>query len=177
MLTVLLQVRYHREKDKHKGGTHKPGSQQRCMHSGNSNSSNKVRGEHGRYKRPLGMVQVSVNPDQDLEIACRHVLYLWHISSKHTHSALLDCSTIGFHFCQCNCINPLQVILWPIGINHTVTPNDHELCFSQLKVCMVYVYCSLCLLKLYLIRICNFVIEVDDLHIKGMITNPWQPRP
>ena len=55
-LTILLQVRYHREKDKHRAGAHEPGSQRgrTCSGSGNGNSSDKVRGERGGYKQVRG---------------------------------------------------------------------------------------------------------------------------
>ena len=39
MLTVLLQVRYHREEGKCRAGAHGPGSQRRRTRSGSSNSS------------------------------------------------------------------------------------------------------------------------------------------
>ena len=55
MLTVLLQVRYHRE-GQAQGGctrTREPARHMRCG-SGNHNSSNMLRGQHRGYKRAQG---------------------------------------------------------------------------------------------------------------------------
>ena len=67
-LTILLQVRYHREKDKHRADAHEPGSQWgcTCSGSGNSNSSNKVRGEHGGYEQIWGQHQGQTNEHEQV---------------------------------------------------------------------------------------------------------------
>ena len=47
MLTVLLQVRYHREEGKCRAGAHGPGSQRRCTRSGSGNGSGSNEGNTG----------------------------------------------------------------------------------------------------------------------------------
>src|ERR1700685_3610759 len=47
MLTVLLQVRYHREEGKCGAGAHKPGSRRRRTHSSSGNGSGSNEGSAG----------------------------------------------------------------------------------------------------------------------------------
>ena len=54
----------------------------------------------------------------------------------------------------------------------SITLNDHESCFSQPKLELYNLFCTLCALKMYLIGVQNLVVEVDTRYIKGMLANP-----
>jgi len=71
-------------------------------------------------------------------------------------------------------------ILGQYGLEHTKTRyvtrfgklNDREARFSQPKLELYGLYCSLRALRLQLIGLRNLVIEVDAKYIKGMLSNP-----
>lgn len=54
----------------------------------------------------------------------------------------------------------------------SITLNRRKARFSQSKLELYGVYCVLKAWKLYLIGVCNLIIEVDAQHIKGMLKNP-----
>ena len=54
----------------------------------------------------------------------------------------------------------------------SITLNDCESRFSQLKLELYRLFQALCSLKAYLIRVRNLVVEVDVRYIKGMLANP-----
>ena len=59
--------------------------------------------------------------------------------------------------------------LWYYAQFGFITLNKRECQFSQPKLKLYGLYRALRLLKLYLIGICNLVIEVDTRYIKGML--------
>ena len=75
---------------------------------------------------------------------------------------------VGFHLCQCNHDDPRKHYYARFG---SITLNDQEARFSQPKLELYGLYRALCSQKLYLIGICNLVIEVDTWYIKGMLAN------
>ena len=76
--------------------------------------------------------------------------------------------TVGFLLCQCDTENPCICRIVRFG---SITLNDHESCFSQPKLELYGLFRALRLLKAYLIRVRNLVVEVDARYIKGMLAN------
>ena len=64
---------------------------------------------------------------------------------------------VKYLLCQCNVDNP------HICFMHfsSITLNDHELHFSQPKPELYGLFCTLCLLKMYLTGIQNLIVEVN----------------
>ena len=54
----------------------------------------------------------------------------------------------------------------------SLTLNDHEVQFSQQKLEIYGLFCTLRALKMYLIGVRNLIIKVDTRYIKGMLNNP-----
>ena len=76
---------------------------------------------------------------------------------------------VGFLLCQCDAKNPRIHCFARFG---SITLNDHESCFSQLKLKLYGLFQALRSLKAYLIGVRNLVVEVDARYIKGMLANP-----
>ena len=76
---------------------------------------------------------------------------------------------IGFLLCQCDADNP-HICCY--ACFSSITLNDHESRFSQPKLELYGLFCTLCALKMYLIGVWNLVVEVDARYIKGMLANP-----
>ena len=76
---------------------------------------------------------------------------------------------IGFLLCQCDAENPHICRFARFG---SITLNDRESRFSQLKVELYGLFRVLRSLKVYLIGVRNLVVEVDARYIKGMLANP-----
>jgi hypothetical protein len=76
---------------------------------------------------------------------------------------------VGFQLCQCDVTTPSRCYYNPFC---SITFNDRESKYSQLKLDIYSLYCVLCSLHLYLIGVWNFVVEVDTRYIKGMLFNP-----
>ena len=83
----------------------------------------------------------------------------------------VDTSTIaiGYFLCQCNPENPKKRTYTCFS---SITVNEREVHFSQLKLKLYGLFCTLCTLKHYLIGIQNLIVEVDAHYIKGMLNNP-----
>ena len=77
--------------------------------------------------------------------------------------------TVGFRLCQCDAENPRIRRFARFG---SITLNDCESRFSQPKLKLYGLFRVLRLLKAYLIRVRNLVVEVDARYIKGMLANP-----
>ena len=77
--------------------------------------------------------------------------------------------TVGFLLCQCDAENPHIHCFAGFG---SITLNDRESCFSQLKLKLYGLFRALHSLKTYLISVRNLVVEVDARYIKGMLANP-----
>src|ERR1700733_4740844 len=50
--------------------------------------------------------------------------------------------------------------------------NNREVRFSQPKLEIYGLFCSLCTLHLFLIGVCHLIIKTDARYIKGMLANP-----
>ena len=75
---------------------------------------------------------------------------------------------VGFHLCQCDHDNPCKCYYTRFS---SITLNDREAHFLQPKLELYGLYRALHSQKLYLIGICNLIIEVDAQYIKGMLAN------
>jgi len=76
---------------------------------------------------------------------------------------------IGTHLCQCDEKNPR---LRYFNRFESIVLNDREMRFSQAKLEIYGLFRALRKLKMYLIGVRNFVVEVDAKYIKGMLKNP-----
>ena len=76
---------------------------------------------------------------------------------------------IGSILSQCDPGNPKLRYVAKFG---SITLNEREARFSQPKLELYGLYRALRSLKLYLIGICNMVMEVNAKYIKGMLSNP-----
>ena len=76
---------------------------------------------------------------------------------------------VSYLLCQCNTDN---LCLHCYAHFRSITLNDHESCFSQLKLKLYGLFHALCSLKAYLIGVWNLIVEVDASYIKGMLLNP-----
>ena len=76
---------------------------------------------------------------------------------------------VGTQLCQCDKQNPK---LCYYNCFESITLQDQESRFSQPKLEIYRLYRALRKLRLYLIGVRNFIIEVDARYIKGMLQNP-----
>ena len=76
---------------------------------------------------------------------------------------------VGYILAQCDADNPRKRYVNRFG---SITLNDREARFSQPKLEIYGLYRALKALKLYLIGVRNLIVEVDAIHIKGMLKNP-----
>jgi hypothetical protein len=76
---------------------------------------------------------------------------------------------VGFFLCQCAPDNPKIRHYNRFG---SITLNEREARFSQPKLEIYGLYRALRNLRLWVIGIRNFVVEVDARYIKGMLANP-----
>ena len=76
---------------------------------------------------------------------------------------------VGFILSQCN---PVNLRLRYHARFESITLNDSECRFSQPKLELYGLYHALQALKLYLIGVCNVIVEVDAKYIKGLLENP-----
>jgi len=54
----------------------------------------------------------------------------------------------------------------------SISWNKHESHYLQAKLELYGLFCALCAMYLYIIGVCNFIVEVDASYIKGMLSNP-----
>jgi hypothetical protein len=73
---------------------------------------------------------------------------------------------IGYILGQCDIENPKLRYYARFG---SITLNEREACFTQPKLGLYRLYQTL---RLYLIGLCNLIVEVDAKYIKGMLSNP-----
>ena len=76
---------------------------------------------------------------------------------------------VGYLLCQCDVDN---LCIHCYTCFSSITLNDCESHFSQLKLELYGLFHALCLLKMYLIGIWNLIVEVNMQYIKGMLLNP-----
>ena len=123
-------------------------------------------------------VEWEFGPDQqaamdDLKQALLTSPALRPINYKSDSPVILSVDTsylaIGFILSQCNPENPKRRYHAHFRL---ITLNERESHFSQPKLELYGLYRTLRALKIYLIGICNLIIEVDAKYIKGMLSNP-----
>ena len=123
-------------------------------------------------------VEWEFGPDQqaamdDLKQALLTLPALRPINYKSDSPVILSVDTsylaIGFILSQCDPGNPKHRYHARFG---SITLNERESCFSQLKLELYGLYGTLRALKIYLIGIRNLIIEVDTKYIKRMLSNP-----
>ena len=78
-------------------------------------------------------------------------------------------TAVGFYLCQVDVNMPKKCYFAWFG---SLPLNDCEQCFSQLKLELYSLYCTLRTYKMFLVGVCNLIIEVDVRYIKGMLNNP-----
>ena len=76
---------------------------------------------------------------------------------------------IGSILSQCDLDNPKIRYVARFG---SITLNEREALFSQPKLELYGLYRVLRAWKLYLIGVCNMIVEVDAKYIKGILANP-----
>src|ERR1700677_2104499 len=76
---------------------------------------------------------------------------------------------VGFHLCQCDNKNPRKRYYNQFC---SIMLNDRESQYSQPKLEIYGLYRALRSLRIYLIGVRNFIVEVDAGYIKGMLANP-----
>jgi hypothetical protein len=76
--------------------------------------------------------------------------------------------TIGFYLCQADPVNPQKCYFAHFG---SISLNDCKHCFSQPKLKLYRLFCTLHAYKIFIVSVCNLVIEVNVWYIKGMLNN------
>jgi hypothetical protein len=114
-----------------------------------------------------------VTAQEDLKQALLESPALRPIDYKSTAPVILAVDTsylaIGAHLCQCDEKNP-RVRYY--NRFESIVLNDREARLSQSKLEIYGLYQALRKLRLYLLGVRNFVVEVDARYIKGMLQNP-----
>ena len=110
---------------------------------------------------------------EDLKQALLKSPALWPIEYTSEASVILSVNTsyiaIGFILSQSDLQNTkLWYYLW----FRLIILNEQEAHFSQLKLELYGLYCSLHAQKLHLIGVWNLIVEVDAKYIRGMLANP-----
>jgi hypothetical protein len=78
-------------------------------------------------------------------------------------------TTVGFYLCQADPHMPKK---WYFACFGLLLLNDHEQRFSQPKLELYGLYCALRTYKMFLVGVCNLIVEVNARYIKGMLNNP-----
>jgi hypothetical protein len=76
---------------------------------------------------------------------------------------------VGFYLCQADVHMPKKRYFARFG---SLPLNDREQRFSQPKLELYGLYRALCTYKMFLVGVCNLIVEVDARYIKGMLNNP-----
>jgi hypothetical protein len=76
---------------------------------------------------------------------------------------------VGFYLCQADAHMPKKRYF---ACFRSLLLNDCEQRFSQPKLELYGLYRALCTYKMFLIGVCNLIVEVDARYIKGMLNNP-----
>jgi hypothetical protein len=76
---------------------------------------------------------------------------------------------VGFYLCQADPVNPQKRYF---ACFRSISLNDCERRFSQPKLELYGLFHTLCAYKIFIVSICNLIIEVDARYIKGMLNNP-----
>jgi hypothetical protein len=77
--------------------------------------------------------------------------------------------TVGFYLCQADVHMPKKGNFTGFG---SLPLNDCEWRFSQPKLELYGLYHALHTYKMFLVGVCNLIVEVDARYIKGMLNNP-----
>ena len=77
--------------------------------------------------------------------------------------------TVGFYLCRANLNNLHKCYYACFG---SISLNKHKHRFSQPKLELYRLFHALHAYKLFIVGVCNLVVEVDTCYIKGMLNNP-----
>jgi hypothetical protein len=77
--------------------------------------------------------------------------------------------TVGFYLCQADPVNPRKCYFARFG---SISLNNRECHFSQPKLKLYVLFRALCAYKIFIVGVCNLVIEVNAQYNKGMLNNP-----
>ena len=114
-----------------------------------------------------------VAAQEDLKQVLLESPTLWLINYQSDAPVILAVDTsiiaIRFHLCQCDEQNPR---LRYYNRFESLRLNDREAHFSQAKLEIYGLHRALHKLRLYLIGIQNFIVEMDTCYVKGMLQNP-----
>ena len=126
-----------------------------------------------RKAAPWEFGQDQISAMEDLKKALLSPPALWPIDYASMAPVILSVETsqisVSFRLSQCNLDDSKHGYYMWFG---SITLNDREAKFSQLKLKLYGLYCALRSLKLYLIHIQNLIIEVNARYIKAMLQNP-----
>jgi len=76
---------------------------------------------------------------------------------------------VGFYLCQADLNNPCKQYFARF---RSIALNDRECQFSQPKLELYRLFHTLHAYKIFIVGICNLMVEVDTCYIKGMLNNP-----
>ena len=122
---------------------------------------------------PLIFRPEQIQAQEDLKKALLESPALRPIDYKSAAPVILAVDTsylaVGAHLCQCDEKKPR---IRYYNRFESITLNDREARFSQSKLEIYGLYHALRKLRLYLLGVRNFVVEVNARYIKGMLQNP-----
>jgi hypothetical protein len=76
---------------------------------------------------------------------------------------------IGFYLCQADPVNPWKCYFTRF---RSISLNNRKRRFSQPKLELYRLFCALHTYKIFIVGICNLIIEVNERYIKGMLNSP-----
>ena len=77
-------------------------------------------------------------------------------------------TTVGFYLCQEDPDNPCKCYFTRFS---SIALNEHEHRFSQPKLELYRLFCTLCTYKIFIVGVWNLIMEVNTRYIKGMLNN------
>jgi len=126
-----------------------------------------------RQNQPFIFRPEQITTQEDLKSALLSSPALCAINYDSPQPVILSVDTsyiaIGHILSQCDEKNPRFHYISRFG---SITLNDCEAGFSQAKLEIYGLYCSICALKLHLIGLWNLIVKVDMKYIKGMLAHP-----
>ena len=78
-------------------------------------------------------------------------------------------TVVGFYLCQEDPDNPCKCYFAHFGL---IVLNERKHRFSQPKLELYGLFCTLCAYKIFIVGVWNLIVEVDARYIKGMLNNP-----
>jgi hypothetical protein len=126
-----------------------------------------------RKHQPFIFGPEQISSQEDLKQALLDSPALRPIDYKSDAPVILGVDTshiaVGFLLGQCDPQDPRKRHYARFG---SITLNDRESRFSQPKLELYGLFRAFRTLKIYLIGICNLIVEVDARYIKSMLANP-----